>query len=247
MAKLLPLLAVSGAEDWMDDLAGEVKLGSPGETILFRMRYFIETGKPGTGAAAVKGLETEEDDISNLVQGCSLAAAGDVQAAVEHLSTAASGERTASLARTVLSSLTQRDSGSPLGAIALARAEIKIGDTASAAGTLKPVLGEKEVLDFLEEAVLSAPGAHEIHGVLALARLMAGDPRGFMESAGIAAEGDTELMEEILRTGASYSLDNDFSRAWFHRRAWHEAYGGLRPLGSPGKGPLPGTGPPWQD
>lgn len=212
VAKLLPLLAVSGAEGWMDDLAGEVMLDTPEETILFRMRYFIETGKPGTGAAAVKGLETENDDISNLVKGCTLAAAGDVQAAVEHLSRAASGERTASLARTVLSSLTQRDSGSPLGAIALARAEIKIGDTASAAKTLKPVLGEKEVLDFLEEAVLRAPGAHEIHGVLALARLMAGDPRGFMESAGTAAEGDTELMEEILRTGASYSLDNHLPR-----------------------------------
>ncbi len=212
VAKLLPLLAASGSEEWMDDLAGEILLKTPEETILFRMRYFIETGKPGTAAAAVKGQSTENADISNLVQGCSMAAAGDIHQAVEHLSMAASGESTASLAKTVLSSLTLRETGSPLGAIALARAEIKIGDTESAARTLKPVLGDKRVLDFLEEAVLDAPGAHEIHGVLALARLRAGDAQGYMEAAGTAAEGNTELMEEIVSAGASYSLENDLPR-----------------------------------
>lgn len=211
VAKLLPLMASGSNEEWMDDLASEIVLGSDRETALFRMRYFIELGKPGTAAAAVKGLTIEEGSLSSLIDGCRAITAGDIQQATSYLSKAASSEETASLAKAVLGNVIQREKGSARGAIALARAEISTGGIRNAAEVLKPLLREKEVLEFLEEASSAVPGAHELHGCLALARLFAGDPHGYREAAGTALEGETGMADELVSMGAQYSLENDYA------------------------------------
>ena len=211
VAKLLPLLASGESEEWMDDLAAEIILRSDRETALFRIRYFIELGKPGTGAAAVEGLNVDEGSLSSLIAGCKAVAAGDMQMATSHLSKAASDEETASLARSVLGNVVEREKGSAKGAIALARAEISTGNMQSAAEVLKPLLEEKDVLEYLEEAVREAPASHELHGCLALARLFSGDPEGYREAAGTALEGDSGLAEELVSSGAEFALANDYA------------------------------------
>lgn len=208
VAKLLPLLASGESEEWMDDLASEIILGSDRETVFFRIRYFIELGKPGTAAAAAGGLTIDDSDLANLVEGCTAVAAGDLEKATEHLSRAASGKKTASLARAVLSNVIERDKGSTSGAIALARAELNSGNVQAAADTLKPVLEEQEVLEFLEDAAGNVPAAHELHGALALARLFAGNPEGYRKAAGIAAEGQSGMTEDLVNSGAEFSLKN---------------------------------------
>ena len=211
VAKLLPLLASDGSEEWMDDLASEMILRSDRETAFFRIRYFIELGKPGTGAAAVNGLHVEEGNLASLIEGCKAVTAGDIQLATSHLSRAASHEETASLARSVLGNVIEREKGSAKGAIALARAEISTGNIKSAAEVLKSLLSEEEVLDFLEEKVKEVPASHELHGCLALARLFAGDPDGYRESAGTALEGESGMAEELVSRGAEFSLENDYA------------------------------------
>lgn len=211
VARLLPLLAAGGSEQWMDDLASNLVLGSHMKTASFRIRYFIETGKPGTGAAAVRGLNIEDECLSSLVKGCTAFAAGNMEEATPHLSRATSCEETASLARTLLTGVTEREKGSATGAIALAHADINTGNAKDAAEALKPLLREKEVLSFLEEAVEQASGAHELHGCLALARLFAGNPEGYREAAGTALEGDSGMAEELVERGAEYSLANSYA------------------------------------
>ena len=211
VAKLLPLLASSGSEEWMDDLASEMILRSDRETAFFRMRYFIELGKPGTGAAAVSGLHVEEGNLTSLIEGCKAFVAGDMQLATSHLSKAASNEETATLAKNVLGNVIEREKGSAKGAIALARAEISTGNIQGASEVLKTLLREKDVLEFLEEAVREVPASHELHGCLALARLFSGNPEGYREAAGTALEGESGMAEELVSRGAEFSLENDYA------------------------------------
>ncbi len=211
VAKLLPLLASTDSREWMDDLATEVVLGSDSRTVFFRMQYFIDTGKPGTGAASVKNLDPGDESILNLVEGCSAVASGDREKATEALSRAAASEKTASLAKAVLYILIEKDRGSTSGVIALAKADLNTGNVKSAAETLHPMLDKAEVLEFLEQVVQTTAGAHELHGSLALARLYAENPVGYREEAGIAAEGDSGLIEELVEKGASYSVEKNYA------------------------------------
>ncbi len=211
VAKILPLLSTGETEKWMDDLASRVSLPDPDETALFRLRYFIEQGKPGTAAAAAKGLEVSGMNIVSLLEGCAAVSSGDLTAATEHLSRAASHEETASLAKAVLGTLSGMDEGNSASAIALARAELKTGNIKGAVETLRGILHDPDVLVFLEEAAAEVPGAHMIHGCLALARLYTGDADGYRAAAGTALEGSSEMASELVEKGAGYSLENHYA------------------------------------
>jgi hypothetical protein len=204
--KLLPLMASAGAEDWMDKLASELTLDTETATVLFRMRYFIERGMPGTAASSVQGFTLADDDISQLVKGCSFMAAGNRELATGCLSAAASSGRTAYLAREVLSEMLNSGKASFSSAIALAQAKLKTGDISGAVSTLKPFLDQTPVLEFVEQAVVQIPGSSELHGCLALARLKALDPEGYRTEAGTALEGNPGLAEELINAGVEYSL-----------------------------------------
>ncbi|PIE51407.1 hypothetical protein CSA37_11815 [Candidatus Fermentibacteria bacterium] len=206
VAKLLPLLAMRSVEPWMDQLASEVVLGTNERTVMFRLRYFIDSGRPGTGAAAVKGIDSGVPSIDRLVEGCSAAAAGDRDRATDALSQAADSESTAPLAKAVLSMLLEENKGTTLGTIALARADLNTGNATGARVTLMPVLDKIEVLNFLEEAVADLPASHELQGCLALARLYSGNPEGYREAAGTAAEGNSGVIKELVEKGARYSI-----------------------------------------
>jgi|GEM_PF-1631318 len=209
--KLLPLMASGGAEDWMDRLASELILDTETNTVLFRLRYFIEREMPGTAASSVQSFAISDEDLSQLVQGCAFLAAGQRERATECLSEAASSARTASLAREVLSEMLNSGKASFSSAIALAQAKLKTGDTAGAASTLKPFLDQAPVLEFVEQAVLEVPGSSELHGCLAIARLSAKNPEGYRIASGTALEWNSELAEELVNAGVEYSLGKKYA------------------------------------
>lgn len=209
--KLLPLLASGGAEEWMDKLASELVLESETDTILFRLSYFIERGMPGTAASSVQGLNTAEEDISQLVHGCASLAADNREQATEFLSKAAASERTAHLAGEVLSGFLKSGKASSAMAIALAKAQLKTDDTAGSAATLKGFLDHSIVLEYLEKAVIEVPGSSDLQGCLAMARLFSDNPDGYRTAAGTAVEGNAELAQELVQAGVDYSLEHSYA------------------------------------
>ena len=209
--KLLPLLASGDTEEWMDKLASELVLDSDTNTILFRLSFFIERNMPGTAASSVQGISTVEEDISQLIHGCASMAAGNREQATEFLSKAAASDRTAHLAREVLSEFISSGKASPASAIALAQAQLNTDDSAGAAASLKEFLDQKVVLEYLEKAILEVPGSSELQGCLALARLFSGDPEGYRTAAGTAVEIDSEQAEGLVEAGVSYSLGNRYA------------------------------------
>lgn len=210
--KLLPLMAAGEVEDWMDKLASELVVDSETETMLFRMRYFIERGMPGMAASSVKGFKLLDDDLFQLTQGCSLIAAGNREEATVFLSHAASSVRTAYMAREVLSEFLRSSKASSAMAIALAQAQLKTDDDSGAAMTLNNFLDKADVLEYLENAALEVSGSADIQGGLALARLFAGNPEGYRVAAGTAVEGNPELAGELVQAGVDYSLKNNYSQ-----------------------------------
>ncbi|MCK5840934.1 MAG: hypothetical protein KAH31_02110 [Candidatus Sabulitectum sp.] len=209
--KLLPLMASTGAEEWMDKLAAELVLGTKVDTILFRLSYFIERGMPGTAASSVRGLRTSEEDITQLVSGCAALAAGDREKATAFLTRAAASGRTAYLAKEVLAEFLKSGKASSDTAIALAQAQLNTDDIAGAAVTLKEFLEHSDVLAYLENTVLEVSHSPEILGCLALARLYAGDPEGYRAAAGAAVEGNSELALELVQAGTDYSIENSYA------------------------------------
>ena len=209
--KLLPLLASVGPEEWMDKLAAELVLESQEHSILFRLSYFIERGMPGTAASSVRGLTTEEEDISQLIQGCTLLASGSREEATQFLSKAAASGRTASLAKEVLSEFLKSGEASADMAIALAQSQLNTDDSAGAAQTLKPYLNQTIVLEFLEKAILEASSSSALLASLALSRLFSGDPEGYRAAAGTAVEGNAELAEELVHAGVDYSIEHNYA------------------------------------
>ncbi len=209
--KLLPLLASTGSEQWMDELASRILLDSDIDTILFRIAYFIEQAKPGTAASSVQEFNTSEEDISNLINGCAFLAAGNIEKATVSLSSAADSGRTAYLAKEVLSEYVKAGKASPGIAIALAQAQLVTNDSDAVAHTLKDILNESVVKEFLETAILSATNSSELHASLALARIYAGDPEGYRTAAGTAIEGKPELATILVEAGLSYSLEYNYA------------------------------------
>lgn len=209
--KLLPLMASGGREEWMNKLASELVLESETNTILFRLSYFIEKGMPGTAASTVQGLSTAEEDISHLIHGCASMAAGNREQATEFLLKAAASERTASLAKGVLSEFLKSGKASPASAIAFAQAQLNTGDIAGATITLKTFLDQTVVLEYLEKAITEAPGSSDLQGSLALARLYSGNPEGYRTAAGTAVEGNPELAEELVQAAVDYSVENSYA------------------------------------
>jgi len=209
--KLLPVMASSGIEDWMDKLASKLVLDTDGKTVLFRLSYFIDRGMPGTAASSVKEVGNAGDDITQLVRGCELLAAGKGEQATEFLTKAAASDRTAVLAREVLSGYLESGKASSAMAIALAQAQLKTDDSTGAAETLNSFLDQPTVLEYLETAVVEVPGSSILQQSLALARLFAGDPEGYRVAAGTAVEGKQDVADELAQAGINYSVEHGYA------------------------------------
>ncbi|OPX32030.1 MAG: hypothetical protein B1H09_01475 [Gemmatimonadaceae bacterium 4484_173] len=209
--KLLPVMASSGIEDWMDELASKLVLDSDDETVLFRLGYFIDRGMPGTAASSVQGVGQAGDDIAQLVRGCELLAAGKGEQATDFLTKAATSDRTALLAREVLSGYLESGKASSAMAIALAQAQLKTDDSSGAADTLNAFLDQPAVLEYLESAIVEVPSSSVLQRSLALARLFAGDPEGYRVAAGTAVEGNPDVAAELVQAGIDYSVEHSYA------------------------------------
>ncbi len=203
VAKILPLLAEPDArEDWMDTLAFGIDTGDVLSTAMFRLEYFIESGRFGTAAVSVESLRVPAGPAADLAAGCRAAAAEDRTRAVELLSAAAADPGTARMAMTVLESLAGDEKSGPT-TLALARALISTGDLSGAAGVLAKCPESVEILEFLEENTPRHQDSWELWKLLALARLSGGDHFGFRAAAGTALEMSPSPAKEL----ASAALD----------------------------------------
>lgn len=203
VAKILPLLSEPGArEEWMDSLASRINTGDPLSTALFRLEYFIESGRFGTAAVSVEPLRIPGGPAADLAAGCRAAATGNRTRAVELLSSAAADPGTAPMARMVLESLAGGEK-SGLTTLALAQSLINTGDLSGAAGVLAKCPESRETLRFLEENTPKHLDSWELWKLLALARLSDGDLSGFRMAASTALEINASPAEEL----ASAALD----------------------------------------
>jgi tetratricopeptide (TPR) repeat protein len=229
VAKILPLLTEPGArEEWMDSLASRIDTGDPLSTALFRLEYFIESGRFGTAAVSVESLRIPGGSAADLAAGCRAAATGDRARAVKLLSSAAADTATAPMARLVLESLAGGEK-SGLTTLALAQSLINTGDLSGAAGVLAKCPESKETLRFLEENTPGHLDSWELWKLLSLARLSDGDLSGFRMAASTALEinpspaaelasaalerggGDTELLLFGITTAVRHGTGMDVS------------------------------------
>ena len=206
VAKLLPLLSIPEARaEWMDSLAARVETGDPLSTAMFRLEYFIESGRFGTAAVSVESVAIPAGTVADLAEGCRAAATGDRTRAVELLSSAARDSGTAPLARKVLESLAGEET-SGLTTLALARSLVNSGDLSGAAGVLSKSIESDDVRAFLEETASKHVDSWEIWKLLALSRLFAGDVGGFRMAANTALEKGPVPAAELAEAALGYGM-----------------------------------------